>query len=137
MNAKTNEAPKHEKTTRHFTSLLGVKLTKDELLTRGKQLADIENRIAEEALRAEGVKRDLKAKEASLTAERSRLAGIVSNASENREIDCSGIADFERGVYFEIRMDTGEVLPNSQRRLTDDERQAALKLEKPEEDGQE
>ena len=105
---------------KRFTSLQDVLLTKDELIERGQQLAEIEQKMRSEEDHAEKVKRDLKSREAALILERSRLAGIVRTKSEPREVDCFAQADYDRGVYDEVRADTGEPLPGSQRRLSGD-----------------
>ncbi len=90
--------------------LLPVELTEDELLDRGRRLAECEERARTHEAHAESVKRELKSKEAEITSERSRLAGIVRSRKEPRDVECVATRDFVAGKFFIRRTDTGEVV---------------------------
>lgn len=89
---------------------LPVKLDDDELLERGKQLVDNMRKtaVAESEREAENKKRkgDIELLE-GITA---RLAGVIQNGSEDRDVDCEIRKDFEHGVVTVVRLDTGEVV---------------------------
>ncbi len=119
------KAPK-EKKLREFTTELPVKLTPEEFIATSKALAQSEIDIRNEEEHAEAVKKDLKTREGLLLVRRSRLAGMVRSGEEQRPVLVEGWARFAEGVYEEIRTDTGEVLEQSRRRLSESERQVPL-----------
>lgn len=121
--AKKTQSVLHETTER-----LPVKLTEAELLDFGQRLAQVDSDAATHAGHADAVKKELKAKETALDAERSRIAGIVRNKHEPRDVDCHVVAYFETNRAVTVRLDTGEVVPGSERTLSIDERQESLGL---------
>jgi hypothetical protein len=108
--------------------LLPVPLTRDELLERGQQLAQVESDVAAHNEYAESVKKDLKSKEAALAAERSRLANIVRTKRENRQVGVTHMARWQRNIVEVTRNDTGELLRS--RAIEPHERQKMLDLDK-------
>lgn len=115
-----------EKRVNEFAKELPVELTNDELLERGQQLAQVEQRIRDEETHADAVKRDLKARMGNLLVDRARLADIVRRKQEPRPVQCEGWVRFHEGVYEEVRLDTGEIVAGSRRRLSDEEKQDSL-----------
>jgi hypothetical protein len=105
---------------------LPVKLTQDEQLERAQQLADTESRMREHESHSESVKKDLKAKEQSITSERSRLAGIVKAKQEPRDVRVSIETHEKTREYIERREDTDEVI--FRRPLRPEEMQKKLDL---------
>jgi len=103
---------------------LPVLLTDTELLAKGLQLAQVESQASDHEAHADSVKKDLKAKETQLMAERARLASIVRNRSEIREVRCDVVMDYESADVLTVRQDTGEVA--YRRPMTNDERQRQL-----------
>lgn len=99
-------------------------LTPAEMLQRGLALAQLEEKIVSEDQHADSVEKELKAREAQLVLERSKLALAVRTGREPREVDCHAVLDFGDGRYDEFRDDTGEVIFS--RPLTDAERQQSL-----------
>ncbi len=127
--AKKQSKPLTQKVLLKTTERLPVKLTEDELLDFGQRLAQVESDASTHAAHADSVKKELKAKETALDAERSRLAGIVRSKHEPRDIDCHLIGYFETNRVNTIRLDTGEVVPGSERAMNLAERQESLELD--------
>ncbi len=107
-----------------FEQPLPVKLTQEELLSRGGLLAQLHADFAQHTVHAESVKKDLKAKETALEAETSRVAGIVRTGYEPRSVTVQRWFDYQRNVKFDMRVDTGEVF--NERALTPEDRQGVL-----------
>lgn len=103
---------------------LPVKLTTDELLSYGQRLAQARIDMATHLAKAESIKKDLKAEESKIEAEWSRIATIVSNKSEFRDVRVDVIHDFETEEEVHYRQDTAEVV--SRRPLTLDELQVTI-----------
>jgi len=101
-----------------------VALANDELLEFGQRLSSVEYDVRSHESHADSVKKDLKAKETALAAERSRLAGIVRNKAEHRDVRVVVLKDLDAREYREIRSDTGEV--TFKRPLRPDEMQDSL-----------
>jgi hypothetical protein len=129
--AKKNEAkkkngtkPAREKKVADFLQQLPVPLTDRELLDFGQRLAKCQADLAEHNLHAEQVKKDLKAKESAIEAERARLSGIIREKKEIRDVPCERWHRYDRGEVEEVRCDTGEVFYS--RRMEMHERQVKL-----------
>lgn len=106
-----------------FNLSLPVELTNDELLDRGARLAQLNSDIADHQAHAESVKKDLKARESALESDRARIASIVRQKREPREIACERIHDYDAGDQYDLRTDTGEVVNGTVRKLTPDDLQ--------------
>lgn len=113
-----------EKLMAEYLLELPVVLLTEELLDRGARLAKLEDVLAEHEAHSESVKRELKAKEAHIAAERSFLANVVRNKKEPRQVQVREVANFETNMLAVIRQDTGEVVRD--RPLTAEERQVNL-----------
>lgn len=107
--------------------LLPVPLTREELLDRGQQLAQVESDMSAHNEHAESVKKELKSEEARLSSERARLANIVRTKREPRQVGITGTARWARNLVEIHRVDTNELLRS--RALEAHERQAVLDLE--------
>lgn len=103
-----------------------VKVTEDESAKYGRRLAQIEQEMTEHHVREDDLKKQLKATETRLEAERVQIAGIVRSGFEPRPVRVEHWARFEDGLYEEVRHDTGEVLSGRVRPLTERERQDDL-----------
>lgn len=121
-------ATTNEKVLMRVTERLPVKLEQDELLDFGQRLAEVDSEIQSHNLHCEAVKKDLKAKETELESKRSRLAGIVRNKAEHRDVECVVLAYFDTNRVRTIREDTGKVVPGSERAMHPDERQESMPL---------
>lgn len=109
------------------TEQLPVKLTEDELLDYGQQLAQAESEVRAHNEHATSVKAGLKHREAELTAQQSRLASIIRAKSELREVPVRTEADYRKGTATTIRLDTFNAV--RERSLTQVERQGSLGLD--------
>lgn len=115
-----------EKRLQEFTQELPVLLTEVELLDRGNDLATVDSLIRDEASHAKAVKDELKQRMANLELRRSTLARVVREKREPRPVQCEGWARFAEGIYEVVRIDTGEVVPGTRRRLNDGEAQGTF-----------
>lgn len=124
--AKPKAAPK-EKKVADFIQRLPVPLTDVELLDFGQRLAKCQADLGEHLAHAETLKKELKAKESAIEAERARLSGIIREKKESRDVPCERWAYYGDGEIVEIRNDTGEVI--YRRRMEMHERQATLPID--------
>lgn len=110
------------------TRLLRCKLTKEELLEYGGELAQSrQDIVTEEALQA-SMKQQLKSRLAAFEATSSELSTKVARGEELRDVKVEPRLDFKVGEYYEVRTDTGEEI--SQRPITEEERQENLEFNK-------
>lgn len=85
-----------------------VVLTDKELLSYGQRLAQAEQQLAEHEARADAVRKDLKAQEQKIAGERSRLAMVIRDRAELRDVKVTVWRDVPRSEVFHVREDTGE-----------------------------
>lgn len=128
----TEKKNKNERRLHVITVELPVKLTQEEMMAKAQQLAQCEIDIQHEKDHADAVKKDLKTREGLLLVKRSTIAGHVRSGEEPRPVQVEAWARFKEGVYEEVRMDTGEVLRQTRRRLMERELQDELPLPPPE-----
>lgn len=88
---------------------LPVKLRTEELADFAQRLASADSDVHSHDAHADAVKKELKAREQALVSERTRLASIVRNKAELRDVRVSCWRDFVAREYREVREDTGEV----------------------------
>lgn len=110
------------------TKLLRCKLTRDELIRFGGELAQSLQDIVTEAALQASMKQSMKAALASLEAKSSELSTKVARGEELRDVEIEPRLDFITGKYYEIRDDTGEKI--NVRPITDDERQEFFQFDK-------
>jgi hypothetical protein len=121
-----NEMPKKsaDSVVRRFNTMLPCRLTEDELRERGSALAHA--REAHERFEGEAAEARKKLKEQAelLDGDVSRLARIVRDRSEHREVTVEVRLTAKAGMVDEVRTDTGEVIAN--RKIADREAQADM-----------
>lgn len=119
---------------RYLASLL-CRLSNDDLRQYGQELALQVQQCTDEEIR-QGVQRKLmKETLEHLEAERDRLAKMVADACEKRQVECVVQADFISNKAFTMRMDTGEVI--DERALKPEEQQLPLGITEAEQIAQE
>lgn len=118
------EEPPTTKLHRTIVRSLPVKLTDEELLKKGGELATAVQDIATEEGRQADIKASMKARLAEIEARRTQLAIAVSRKEEHRDVEVDIFHDYQRGVVEDIRRDTGEII--SRRVMHEDERQQEL-----------
>jgi len=119
---KTEEAPKVEK--REVVRHLDCKLTDDETLRYGRELASLNQQLATAEARKKSVVKQLDSDIAALEARRDSVVEKVNRGAEYRDVKVTTFRDYEQRGYYEIRHDTSEVI--NERPLRDDERQPSL-----------
>ncbi len=121
---ETNDFPQRVNTT--MRSLL-CKLSKQEWQERASRLATVNQEIADEEARQQEQKAAMKARLATLDAERQTLAGVVVRHEEMREVECVVWHHDQPARVVTVRMDTNDEIEN--RPMTDFERQRFLPVE--------
>lgn len=119
--------PPSTKLHRTIVRSLPCRLTDDELLKKGSELATAVQDIATEEGRQLDIKASMKAKLAEIEARRTQLAIAVSRKEEHRDVEVDIWHDYQRAIVQDIRRDTGEVLTT--RVMSEDERQIGLPME--------
>ena len=106
--------------------LLPVSLTTEELLARSDRLANIESEISAEDERHAQMKAELKAGMTRLVSERSRLAVIVSQKSEPRNVEVAVYQVPNSHSVEIVRLDFNQIVRT--REMTKEELQMVLPL---------
>lgn len=109
-----------------FEAQLQVTLTREEHLDRARQLGIQIGDLKVEQDRAKALKQELKEREETMQAEVIRLSSVCRDGSEPRPVRVERCIDFARKTVFDIRLDTGEVVPNSERKAKAEELQLDL-----------
>lgn len=107
-----------------FTKLLPVTLTPEEIQAAGRELGRTVLDMADEEAQQDSMKKEMKARLGVLEAKRSELATKITRGTELREVEVEPQRDYGEAKYFEIRLDTGEVI--KERPLSAEERQLGL-----------
>lgn len=110
-----------------FTRQLSVKLTKEELLEKGDEMASVNELIQTETEDQATLKQEMKARISELEGRRNKLSALISRKSELRLVDVEPVLNFEAGMYSETRLDTGEVI--FERKLNEEELQVKMRME--------
>lgn len=110
--------------TRRTAELLPVKLTDDELLAYGCELAREERVLAELQERRKEVTQNIRAEMGEHQARIRKLSRFVESGEEPREVECEELWDYRQGKLVVTRLDTGVVV--TERPLTPEERQGDL-----------
>lgn len=103
---------------------LPVVLEDETLVTRSKELGLQIQEIEDTKERHKTVKAELREELRDQEAERNRLARIVREGREPRQVVCVERADYKAGQVYVVRTDTDELV--RARRMTHDERQLGL-----------
>jgi hypothetical protein len=109
-----------------FVKRLSCDLTEAELAKYSQGLAETTVDIADEEGGQKSVKAEMVAKLKMMKAFQSILATKISRKAELRDVDVVSELDFDKSVYRETRLDTGEVV--KERPIRDDERQENLDI---------
>lgn len=104
-------------------------LTAEELQKYGGELAKVVEDIGTEMGRQTSFKQQMKATLSALESNAAALSSKICRQEELRDVDVQPEMNFNKGVYREIRTDTGAVI--SERPLTEEERQGFLPFDKP------
>lgn len=108
---------------RRSTRLLPCKLNETELNAKGQELAQTVQEIAGEEIRQKGIKDQLKARLSELQSRQSKIALVVTQREEYRDVVVV-VELREDGTVQERRLDTEEVM--IVRPMKDEERQLTL-----------
>jgi len=106
------------------TKRLPVKLSDDELLERGKQLVESMRKTAVAEAEREADNKKRKGDIALMEEVTSRLASIIRDGQEDREVECELRKDFEHSSVTTVRTDTGEIVDT--RVMDNEERQEQM-----------
>ena len=109
---------------RQFTTYLPCRLTEDEQRERGQQLAHQRKLVEDFAVEAGDVKKRLKEHETNLDGELSRLARVVRDRSEPRQVLVHVRLSKKAGYVDVVRTDTGEVIQT--RKMASEEAQTEM-----------
>lgn len=126
--AKNKKQRIKEKRVGEVVEELPVRLTPEEFESRARELAQCEIELRDEQEHADTVKKGLKEREGVILVKRSRLSGVVRTGKEPRPVRVERWIRYDEGIYEEVRLDTGEILPGSRRQLSPSERQVDLPL---------
>ena len=106
------------------TEYLKCILTDDEFREYSSTLARKYSDIQELESQKKAITSDFASRINSATEETSRLARIIQNKCEYRNVDCEILYNYDKGIVTVIRLDTGEEVKS--RAMTSDERQKKM-----------
>ncbi len=106
---------------------LPVKLTDDQMLRLGRQLAAKVQEIAQVEAEKAAANKEFNDQLKELDAELKDLAKRHRRGAEDRPVDCVWKFDYGRGVKRLVRLDTGDSVRGPEP-LTDEDRQGAMKF---------
>jgi hypothetical protein len=114
----------HRTKTTKEDQLLPVKLTTDEQIAKGKQLAEAVRTLVNVQAQAKSAASQFKAKIDEQQAKINGLQGVISDGFELRRVACTNVLDYTDVMARTFRADTGEMI--SERKLSEDEKQSTL-----------
>lgn len=103
---------------------LSCELNELEWTNRARELADAHRETEAQKERKKSIMAELGADVKSAEAKETKLANIVANRREQRDVTVEVVYDYEKGLIVKTRTDTKEVI--STREMTTSERQASL-----------
>lgn len=109
------------------TEQLLCSLTDEQMRERAHRMGALIAEMEGVALRKKSLTADLSAEQKRLEAERSKLAMVLREGQELREVTVEVVRDFAHAEQVETRLDTGAVV--RRRTLTADEMQMELPME--------
>jgi len=124
--SETKKPAEREMLKKHV-ELLPVTLSSDEYAARAHRLAEMESEIASEEDRHAQIKSELKSNIARLISERSRLAIIVSQKAEPRNVECATYHVTGSHSAEIVRLDMNQTVRT--REMTKEELQMVFPLE--------
>lgn len=107
-----------------FKQPLRCKLSDEELIQRGEELAEAQAEVNALTEALASVRAEYKAKIEHQEAKINVLSGTIRAKSEIRTTECERVFDYQEGTVSERRLDTGETL--RWRELEGEERQQKL-----------
>ena len=110
----------------NYDAPLRCKLTDDELLARGQDLAEAQTEISSLEDSLASISSEYKAKIKMQEARIAVLSGTIRAKQELRQVKCQRLFVFKDGVVREVRLDTDEII--NHREMTTEERQQNLEL---------
>lgn len=99
-------------------------LTDEEIKIAGMELAQALGEI--ERIKAESSIIKKQAEQHQKNVE--RLYPVINAKAETREVECVEHFDWDRGVAFLVRTDTGEIVADWERPITEEERQQRFEM---------
>jgi signal transduction histidine kinase len=118
-----------------FLAALLCRLSNDDLRQYGQNLALQVQKCTDEEIRQGITRKIMKETLEHLEEERDRLASLVADGVEKRQVECVVQADFISNKAYTMRMDTGEVI--DERALKPEEQQLPLGITEAEQIAQE
>ena len=98
---------------------LPVKLTDEEMIIKGQELAELENQLTDledqKRVTAKAFSKDIEANKGRIK----RVSHAINTKQENRDVECEEVRDEEAMKVSVIRLDTGEIV--SERLMTAEE----------------
>ena len=122
---KTGEQ-KPKSMTRKVTKCLPVKLTDEEVLKYGRDVARAHADRARIELELDSVKSDYKGKIAEQDGIIGKLSPRIHSGIESREVECEEVKDYTSGTVRVRRLDTDELI--EERPMREDEKQVQMQL---------
>jgi len=104
--------------------LLRTELTEQDLLSKSKTLADGVSTLAELEDAFASVKKDYSSKIQALEASITSASTVIRQGYEIRKVKCEVLKDFDMGLIFVSRPDTGEII--EQEDMTTEQRNLGL-----------
>jgi signal transduction histidine kinase len=120
---------------RKYLASLLCRLSNDDLRQYGQDLAIAVQQCTDEEIRQGVTRKLMKETLEQLEVERDRLARLVADGVEKRQVECIVQADFISNKAYTMRMDTGEVI--DERALKPEEQQLPLGITEAEQIAQE
>jgi hypothetical protein len=111
---------------RKYLASLLCRLSNDDLRQYGQDLAIAVQQCTDEEIRQGVTRKLMKETLEQLEEERDRLATLVADACEKRQIECVVQADHVMNKAYTMRMDTGEII--DERALKPEEMQMDLTI---------
>jgi hypothetical protein len=108
--ARPPKAKRHHRQLGRDIERLPCQLTQDELLDRGQKLAQVGADLATHRAHADQVKKELRARESQLEADRAFLENVVRSKQEPRDVEIAAYLGERPGHVDDVRLDTGEVV---------------------------
>jgi uncharacterized protein (DUF3084 family) len=124
MSKKNETSVKVESKIVPFETILRCKLTDDELLKRGTEMAEASAEVATLEDQLASTKKEYQAKIDARQARINELSGTIRAKSESRLVKCERVFNYMAGLVIEARMDTLEDI--NRREMRDDERQMEM-----------
>lgn len=109
-----------------FETVLRCKLSDEELIARGSEMAEASAEIATLEDQLASIKKEYQAKIDSRQARVNELSGTIRAKSESRMVKCERTFFFDSGLVTEVRSDTKETI--NTREMRDDERQMEMAI---------